>query len=103
MKSPVKVVDRPECGYWLLRVVKGGPEVPACIRWETECIDPTDPTNLMDRPPVLVGEINGQVCDPIQVWHRNGREIDEAEYRGRVNPNIDPWKAIPLSNQQMPF
>lgn len=98
-----RIVDRPQPGYWMIKAVSKGPEVPACIRWSEGFAEPGNPDNEMDRPPMLVGEINGGLCDPIQVWHVKGREIDEAEYRGRVDPGVNPWQAIVLSELAVPF
>jgi hypothetical protein len=76
----------PEPGYWAISLTKGGVEVAARIYW-TSCpdcgsvIDDSFPPNISERSPTLAAEINGAPVAIEEVWHRRGRDIDEAEYR----------------------
>lgn len=74
----------PEPGFWLVRLARGGVEVPARIFRHTTTEEPGDPANRMERPSFLVAEILGEPVDLEEVWHRRGRAIDEAEYRYQV-------------------
>lgn len=77
-------IDRPEPGYWLIRLVKGGPLVPACIVRELPT-DPWFPDNEMDRGcPRLVAYIGGEPAPLDRVWHTRGEDITEDEYWDRL-------------------
>lgn len=73
-------IARPQPGYWLVRLVAGGPEVPAAIVYEQTLHEPDEPDNLMDRSPQLVAYLAGKVVKIAEVWERRGRPIDAAEY-----------------------
>lgn len=108
-------IDRPECGFWLLRLVKGGPEVPARIYRQTTTCEPGNAENAMDRPGFLVAEISGEPVEIESVWHRRGREIDSYEYavalesqiHDRIfrpqSPSANPTKRIDLLTTALPF
>lgn len=71
------------CGWFMGRIVKGGPEVPAMIQRIDH--EPGDSSNKLDTGSILVAAIGGKDADPLDVmimWGR--RDIDEAEYRYRV-------------------
>lgn len=63
-------IDSPRVLYTMIRMVRGGIEVPACIRLE--------PDHHGNK--VLIAYIRGIVADIESVWLRRGREITEAEY-----------------------
>jgi hypothetical protein len=76
-------VDQPQPGCFLVRLVKGGPRVPARIFVGP----PLDPETLeeMDRPPVLRATVAGERShDPYLVWTWKREPIDESEYRWRL-------------------
>ena len=73
-------ITRPAQGWWLLRLVRGGPLVPACIRYEATQHAPGEPDNPIERPGCLVAYIAGQPVPLHDVWERKGQEIDGQEY-----------------------
>lgn len=77
-------IDRPEPGFWMVRLVKGGVDVPARIFRETCLAEPGAHANRMERPTFLVAEILGETVPLDDVWLRRGRPIDAAEYRFQV-------------------
>lgn len=82
MSAP-RIIGRPEPGYWLIRLVRNGPPVPAAIMWAQTTHDPVT-GEPMDRSRFLVAVIGGKPAGLEDVWHRRGRPIDEAEYRFRL-------------------
>jgi hypothetical protein len=73
--------DEPHCGWYLTRVVKGGPFCPARIFLEQEVSDEGE--LLSDE--VLKCEINGQPRDAYEVWIWLASEpITEAEFNYMV-------------------
>lgn len=81
---PPRRIDRPEPGHWAVRLVRGGPAIPARIFWAQTTHEPGNPENRMERSPFLAAEIGGEVADVDDVWLRRGTPITEAEYRYRV-------------------
>jgi hypothetical protein len=77
-------IDRPEPGFWMVRRVKGGVDVPARIFRETCTAEPGNDENRMERPAFLVAEILGETVPLERVWHARGRPIDAAEYRFQI-------------------
>ena len=74
-------ITRPEPCFVALRLVKNGPEVPACIQWVQTRAEPGNFVNLMDRSGFLCAYIAGELVSPYQVWERRGRPITEADYK----------------------
>ena len=73
------VLDRPEPGWWMLRLRASAPEVPAMIAVLDH--EPGDPDNKLDRWPLpLWAEIAGQLADPLTVWAQRKRPISPEEY-----------------------
>jgi hypothetical protein len=72
--GPRPVVDWPQPGYWMIRLVSGGPEVPACICVVQTLHEPGIPENLMERSPFLAAFILGKPAGLDEVWKRRGRE-----------------------------
>ncbi len=103
-------IDRPEPGFWMVKLAKGGVDVPARIFRETCAAEPGDPENRMERPAFLVAEILGEVATLDDVWLRRGRAIEAAEYRFQVadfahaqawrphDPKHAPRAAVDLSS-----
>lgn len=80
-------IDQPEPGYWLQRLVKGGPWVPCAIVLRACPHEPGNPENVMGpetRSPTLVGLRAGRECDPHDVWISRGEEITRTEYEFRL-------------------
>lgn len=108
-------IDRPKPGFWLLRLVKGGPDVAACILRLQTRHEPGEPQNQMERSPFLAAFINGEPVDLAAVWERRGRAITEAEHCYRValtdwaiqnaphEPAARPTEAINHMTAPVPF
>lgn len=82
--GPARRIDRPEVGHWVVRLVRGGPAIPARIFWAQTTHEPGDPENRMERSRFLAAEIGGEVAEVDDVWLRRGTPITESEYRFRV-------------------
>lgn len=103
------VLDRPEPGFWMLRLAKGGVDVPARIFRHSTTAEPGNPGNAMDRPAFLFAEILGDLVDLEAVWHVRRREISPAEYRFQIadfaharewrpgDPKATPREALDLT------
>ncbi|MCA3246074.1 MAG: hypothetical protein ING19_21140 [Azospirillum sp.] len=114
MSAPRRI-DAPQPGFWMIRLVKGGPEVPARIYRHTTTCEPGDPANAMERPSFLVAEIAGETVELDAVWLRSGRAVDEAEYRFQIadhaharewrprDAKADPHRRIDLLAVALPF
>ena len=79
-------IDRPEPGFFKLRMVSAGPFVPAIIYRTCHCTvnggDDSAPhpwRGTCDRYPRLEAEINGKSVEVLRVW-QSGRPIDQAEH-----------------------
>ena len=57
--------DLPECGWYRIRLVRGGPFVPARIVVDRD-IDPD--TGELTAPEILRCEVAGQPADPMRHW-----------------------------------
>jgi hypothetical protein len=108
-------LNDPQPGYWLMRMVKGGPRVPATICIVHTTREPGEESNLMDRSPFIAAFIAGDPVSIDDVWHRRGEPITESEYRFRVadleyarryapdEPQAAPRKKIDLMQAKLPF
>lgn len=107
-------IDQPECGHWMLRLVKNGPLVPAAImRVHTTRHPETD--EPMERSPFLAAFIAGRPAAIDDVWLYRGQPITEAEYRFRVadlewavehaphEPIANPRRPVDLATMAPPF
>ena len=104
---------RPGPGYYLIKLAKGGAEVPAAvIQHETE---PGNPTNHLDMP-FAQSYLNGEpVEDKVLRRARFVRNIDAREYHFLVrdfqwlrenapdDPRAKPREAVDLSKVAIPF
>ncbi len=52
-------VNCPEEGHYWMRYIRGGPKVPVRI-WRAVTPDPDDPTNPMDRSPMMRCKVAGR-------------------------------------------
>ncbi|MDE2232541.1 MAG: hypothetical protein KGJ90_00215 [Patescibacteria group bacterium] len=97
-------LDKPECGYWVMTLCRGGPEVVACIIFVQTIIE-EGTNNLMDRSPFMIGVINGEIVSVDDVWTRRGRPISEEEYYARLSKGIvaNPYQKVKLSDEKLPF
>ena len=73
-------MDEPQPGFFLIRMMRRGPEVPARIWWSTGTDEEGHP---LDRPLRLSAEIIDREVDPLEVWHRKRVPIPEQEFRYR--------------------
>lgn len=108
-------ITRPAPGFWMIRLVRGGPEVPACIVYETTTHEPGDPSNQMERPGCMQAYISGEPVALHVVWETRGRAITSQEYayqiadqrwheaNAPVAPKANPTDAIDLNNCPLPF
>ena len=78
-----KMLD-PQPGFWLVRLAKGAPQVPAAIVRVHTTAEPGNPANLMERSPFLAAFVAGEPVDLDAVWQRRGEPITEAEYNFRI-------------------
>lgn len=113
--EPLRHIDTPQPGFWMVRLVKGGPEVPAAIQWELTRHEPGNPTNRMERSPILTARIQGEIVPVEMVWLRRGRPITEAEFRFQIadtewaktyapaEPKANPKAPIDLLQAPLPF
>lgn len=114
-----RVVDRPRPGYWLARLVCGGPLTPVAIVPRAVPHEPGNPENIMGeetRSPTLVGLIGERVVDPVRIWHCSPeQEIDEREFLFRVadlkwleryaptDPGGRPFERVDFATAPPPF
>jgi len=94
----------------MIRLVKGGPEVPACIQYEQTTHEPGNPENVMERSAILTARIRGDVVPTDRVWLRRGRPITKAEYDFQIadaqwaakyapaEPKASPDKPVDLNS-----
>ncbi len=101
-----RVLSQPKPGFWMIRLRSRSPEMPAAIE---ECHhEPGNSENKLDTGPILVANIGYEERDPLDVWHRRGREIGEADYKFQMarlawvrthapdEPEAAPSKAVDL-------
>ncbi len=72
--QPSRAIDAPEPGFFRMKLVRGGPWVPA---------------RIFTRLGHLAAEINGQPCDVDRVWN-GGHFISEDDYRALVGIEKPP-------------
>ena len=92
---PSRVVDQPEPGFFLIRLCKGGPKIPARIThdfglWSASIMGA--PCGASHEDPLKADGIS-------RIWSY-GEMIDHAEYQGRLArpPQVDPTKAVDLAS-----
>lgn len=108
-------MDKPECGYWLVRQIKGGPRTPASIQVVHTLYEPGEAGNRMERSPFLAAFIAGEPVALDEVWLRRGDPITKEDYEFRVadlrwsrehapdEPQANPRKAVDLLQATLPF
>lgn len=114
-RGPAREMERPSCGWFLMRLAKGAVEVAASIQYERTEHEPDCVENRMERSSVLTGRINGEVCDWREIWHSRTKGITKAEHDWRIAdstwakryaptlPEADPRKKVDLRTVPMPF
>lgn len=112
---PARDVTRPEPGFFLIRLVKGGPKVAARITHKP-ARDPLTGETL-DRSPWWAAEINGEPAgepsiqptdEVLRIWHY-GEPVTEDEYRYQLadaqwcaahaphEPKANPRRSVDLA------
>lgn len=103
-------INNPLPGYWLIRLIRNGPPVPACIKVMQTTHEPGEPENRMERSAFLAAFINGQPVDIDRVWMVRGQPITQQEYEYRCavtdwamvhaaqSPEAQPTKRIDLAH-----
>lgn len=80
LRSNAPRVDLPVPGHYRRRLVKSGPYVPIKIEYSV-ARDP-DTGEQLDRSPMWIAYLNGELVDVFSVWPEcSGSPIDEAEYK----------------------
>lgn len=92
LRAEARVIGQPQEGYWLVRLVKGGPRVPACIRKIETKAEPGEPANRMERSSFLAAFINGEPVAIDRVWEVRGEPITRQEHDWRVA--ITDWSMV---------
>jgi hypothetical protein len=95
--EPPRHEIEPHAGWYKVRLVKGGPFVPAEI-WLDQVID--DETGELADDELLFATVNGQPADPMKIW-LSCRPISQAEFdamtRGEIGAgSSDPMKKVNL-------
>lgn len=112
-----RTLNQPEPGWWLVRLVKGGPLAAACIRVVHTTCEPGNEANDMTgtRSPFLAAFVNDEPVDMDRVWMTRGEPITEAEYKHRCavaawakahapnDPAAKPHKRVDLMTAALPF
>lgn len=110
-----RIISAPQEGYWLIRLVKGGAEVPAAIIRHHTRYEPGNVLNAMERSSFLAAYIGGEEVPLDNVWLRRGRVIGRAEYEFRIaegawvkehapqEPAATPATPIDLLSVKPPF
>lgn len=107
----------PKPGYWLIRLVKGGPLVPACIRIVETTFEPDEPSNDMrgTRSSFPAAFVNDEPVDIDRVWLTRGAPITADEYAFRCadaawavkhapnEPAARPTQRVDLRQLPIPF
>lgn len=110
--TEARQMSRPEVGFWMIKLSRGGVEVPASISYCDH--EPGEPDNKLETP-FLDAEIAGDRVPPNEVWHRRGRQITAQEHAFQVadmqhakayrpgDPKAEPRKPIDLLQAPLPF
>ena len=87
MLDAPRQIAKPEVGYWLMRLTKGGPQVAAAIMWLETVEEPGVPENRMvgTRSRHLAAFIAGEPVSVDEVWLRRGVPITRDEYHFRLS------------------
>lgn len=83
-------------GFWMVRVVNNGPEIPARLWWEDA--EPGFPDNKVDQP-YLQGELGTELTNPFEIIEMlEFVEASPAEQRLMANP--PPSERAPRDGRQ---
>src|SRR5258708_4791172 len=93
----LRELTRPEPGFYIMRLVRGGPPAPALI-FQLCPMDLPQPATLngpspeewcrpLDQPPRFAALIDGRPADVERVWAtRSLKPVSRAEYEFRIGP-----------------
>ena len=105
-------ITKPQVGFWMVKLVKGGTEIPACIRMLITTAEPGNLENAMERSGALAAFIGGKSVPMDEVWLRRGRPITASEYERAINDlrwsletdrSADPLRPINHLTARLPF
>lgn len=114
-RGETRIMDRPVPGYWLIRLARGAPLVPACIRLIHTTSEPGNPDNAMERSPFLAAFVSDEPVDMDRVWLTRGEPIPKIEYlykcadaawakeHAQDEPAANPRKPVDLLQSPLPF
>ena len=90
-----RAINLPEPGFWLVRLNKNAPWLPARIWRPCFCTvhdeKEHDWTPDCDRFAPLLAEVDGHPVSPLSLWERSGRSITRKQYEDHVFARqIDP-------------
>ena len=74
-------LDAPAAGQWMIRCCRRCPPVAARIALCHH--EPGLPDNPVDQP-YLQGQVGLDLVDPVEIWHRRGHPISEAEWHYQI-------------------
>lgn len=80
MPAEPRAISKPQPGHWLIRLIRNGPLVPACIRRVQTTHEPGAADNQMERSAFLAAFINGEPVDIDRVWMVRGQPISRQEH-----------------------
>lgn len=105
-----------DIGFWLVRLVPGGPSTPARVYQVRTA--PGEPHPLIDdeieTPVETWADIAGRPCEPEEIWNRRGTPIGRAEYLAmmaeisenrknmRYDARLRPWEPIDTARLRPP-
>lgn len=90
-----RTINVPQPGFWMVRLVKGGPYVPARIWHDGDALR----AEIIDEP-----------VDPITIWHGRGETIDGEAWQHQIdeiawlrahrpnNPRCHPRQPVNILN-----
>ena len=99
-----QITSEPQCGWFLRRFIRFGPQVP-CRIWLEQKVDPE--TGELTEDAVLCCDIDGRPADPEEQWsYLAGDPITEKEFEhqtavSRYAKKRDPRE--PLANPRKPI
>lgn len=85
-RGPARHWGEPKPGFFAVRAKSYGWLVPAAISRLCHCTGGDgqrhewNEATCRDRFPLLVADLAGRPCDPLEIWHANSRQIDEDDF-----------------------
>lgn len=95
-------IDRPEPGYWKIRLAKGVPHVATSIIRVPYVPEGDGEEARMERGPHFEAFIDGEPARPMDVWLRFGEPITKDEHDAMLRSAAKARRETPLSPQANP-